>query len=195
MRRVIYLSGTIANLTYDEATAKRNETTRRLTEKGWDVLDPMRGKEILSTLAIIDETKSKELLGGVTDAAIVQRDYDDVRRADAIIVLSGDKPSWGTAFEWAMAHFLFQKPVVVVASKDSPTRDHPWCKSMSSYFAETVEEAVEFIDRWLDRGYKLDKSTPAEIRGMELNPVGCTSDCPDRDIVHLHPSTARVRGY
>lgn len=155
MRRVVYLSGRIAGLTYTEAVAKREEATKQLNELNWDVLDPMRGKEILSTLEFIDETKSKALLGGVTDAAIVQRDFDDVRRADAIIVLSGDEPSWGTAFEWSLAHFYFQKPVVVVCAKDSPTRQHPWCLSMSSYFAETVEEAITFIDRWLDRAYRL----------------------------------------
>lgn len=143
MRRVIYLSGTIANLTYEEATSARNQTKELLAARGWDVLDPMRGKEILSTMKVIDEDQAKELLGGVTDAAIVQRDFDDVRRADAIIVLSGDKPSWGTAFEWSMAHFLFQKPVVVVCAANSTTRAHPWCKSMASYFAETVEEAVD----------------------------------------------------
>jgi nucleoside 2-deoxyribosyltransferase len=157
MRRVVYLSGRIAGLTYDEAVAKRDAATKMLNERNWDVLDPMRGKEILSTLAVIDEVESKKLLGGATDAAIVQRDFDDVRRADAIIVLSGDEPSWGTAYEWAIAHFHFQKPVVVVCSKDSPTRIHPWCLSMSSGFFETVEEAILFIDTWLDRGYQLEE--------------------------------------
>ncbi len=156
MRRVVYLSGTIANLTYKEAVEKRNEATKLLLDKGWDVLDPMRGKEILSTLAVLDEKESRKLLGDVNDAAIVQRDFDDVRRSDALIVLSGDKASWGTAFEWAIAEFVFRKPVVVVAAKDSPTRDHPWCKHMASYFAETVEEAIDFLATWFDRGYKLE---------------------------------------
>lgn len=159
MRRVIYLSGRIAGLTYDAAVAKRDEATKALNARNWDVLDPMRGKEILSTLAVIDEVESKKLLGEATDAAIVQRDFDDVRRADAIIVLSGDEPSWGTAFEWSLAYFHFQKPVVVVCSKDSPTRTHPWCLSMASAFFETVEEAILFIDTWLDRGYQLEAYT------------------------------------
>lgn|SRR3990167_9266858 len=158
MRRVVYLSGNIAGRTYQEATEARNEAKRLLGVRGWDTLDPMRGKEILSTVSVIDEKVSKELLGGITDQAIIQRDFDDVRRSDALLVLSGDRASWGTAFEWSIAHFLYQKPIVVVASLDSPTRDHPWCKSMASYFAPTVEDAVDFLDRWFDRGYVLDEA-------------------------------------
>lgn len=154
MRRVVYLSGGIANLSYEEATAARNESKAKLAERGWDSLDPMRGKEILSSLATMDEKKASDMLG-VTPTAILQRDYDDVRRADALLVLSGDRASWGTAFEWAIAHFELRKPVVVVCAKDSPTRDHPWCKQMTSYFAETVDEAIEFLDKWFDRGYSL----------------------------------------
>ena len=155
-RRVVYLSGSIANLTYAQATEARNQTTELLLASGWDVLDPMRGKELLSTMAVIDEKHTREVLGYVNDAAILERDFDDLRRADALMVLSGDTPTWGTAFEWSIAHFLMNyKPTVVVCHEDSPTRDHPWCRSMCSYFAETVEEAVEFLNRWFNRGYKL----------------------------------------
>ncbi|KKT77678.1 MAG: hypothetical protein UW73_C0014G0001, partial [Microgenomates group bacterium GW2011_GWB1_44_8] len=51
MRRVVYLSGGIANLSYEEATTARNEIKEKLAARGWDSLDPMRGKEILSSLA------------------------------------------------------------------------------------------------------------------------------------------------
>jgi len=163
MRRVVYLSGGIANLSYEEATTARNEIKEKLATRGWDSLDPMRGKEILSSLATMDEKKASDLLG-VTASAIVQRDFDDVRRADALLVLSGNKPSWGTAFEWAITEFLYRKPVIVVCDKDSPTRDHPWCKLMTAYFAETLDEAVEFLNRWFDRGYILPE-TPKHVAG------------------------------
>ena len=159
MRRVVYLSGRIANCTYEQATAARNEAKAALAARGWDTLDPMRGKEILSSMKTIDEEQASKLLG-VTPTAIIQRDFDDVRRADALIVLSGSEPSWGTAFEWAIAHFLMHKPVVTVAPTSTEggrsTRAHPWCQQMTSYFAETVEEAIEFLDKWFDRGYVLD---------------------------------------
>lgn len=171
MRRVVYLSGRIANCTYDEATAARNQAKTELLARGWDSLDPMRGKEILSSLRTIDEERASDLLG-VTPAAIIQRDFDDVRRADALLVLSGHEPSWGTAFEWCIAHFMMHKPVVVVAPTDTEggraTRAHPWCKTMASYFAETVAEAIDFLDRWFDRGYSMGTITSnrAEVTSL-----------------------------
>ena len=153
-RRVAYLSGGIAGLSYEDAISTRNAIKAELAEIGWDSLDPMRAKEVLSSLDTIDERSAKALLG-VTDAAIVQRDYDDLRRADILLVLSGDRPSWGTAMEWAIAHFQLHKPVVVICAPDSPTREHPWCKTMTSYFASNIMDAVDFIDRWLDRQYVL----------------------------------------
>ncbi len=155
-RRVAYLSGSIAGLTYEAATEQRAKATELFRACGWDVLDPMRGKEILSSLKTIDESRSLELLGGLTPQAIVQRDFDDLRRADVMLVLSGEMASWGTAFEWAVAHFMLHKPIVVVVPQGAKTRDHPWCKSMAAKFAETVEEAVDFINTWFDRGYGLD---------------------------------------
>jgi nucleoside 2-deoxyribosyltransferase len=115
----------------------------------------MRGYQILSTLERIDEGEQVQKLLGVTDTAITQRDRDDIRRSDVLLIFSGDRATWGTAFEWEMA-FNLGKPIVVIAAKDNPTRKHPWCRTMCSYFAETIEEAVDFIDRWLDRGYQLD---------------------------------------
>ena len=153
-RRIVYLSGSIGGLTYDEAANPRNKAAKLLNAIGWDTLDPMRGYQILSTLDVIKEGEQVQAMLGVTDAAIIQRDTDDVRRSDVLLVFSGDKASWGTGFEWQMAYDL-KKPIVVICSKDSPTRQHPWCRTMASYFAETIEEAVEFIDKWLDRGYQL----------------------------------------
>lgn len=167
-RKVAYLGGTIAGLSYEDATSRRNAIKVQLAQCGWDTLDPMRGKEILSSLDVIDEKQATRLLG-VTDAAIIERDYDDLRRADVLLVLSGDKPSWGTAFEWSIAHFQMHKPVVVICGANSPARDHPWCKLMCSGFFETVEEAVTFLDTWLDRGYMLDSYQTEALDARHLD--------------------------
>lgn len=156
-RKVVYLCGTIGGLTYAEASDPRKYATGLLNDIGYDTLDPLRGAEILSTALKSDEEIAEGLgaqLIGVTAMAITQRDRDDIRRADLVLIFSGNKASWGSAFEWEFAYNL-GKPIVVICDKDSPTREHPWCKTMCSYFAETIEEAVDFIDRWLDRGYQL----------------------------------------
>lgn len=155
-RRVVYLSGQIGGLTFEAASAGRDKAADLLHRAKWDTLDPMRGYQILSTLddAPIQDNDTKRLLG-VTDQAILQRDEDDIRRSDVILIFTGDTPTWGTAFEWQMAYSL-KKPIVVIASLNARAREHPWCRSMASYFAESIEEAVRFITEWLDRGYSLD---------------------------------------
>ena len=153
-RRIVYLGGTIGGLTYTEASDPRNYATNLLLKRGWDVLDPMRGYEILSTLESIEEGEQVQELLGVTDTAITQRDRDDIRRSNVLLIFSGDRATWGTAFEWEFAVTL-GKPVVVICAPDSKTRHHPWCRTMASYFAADVDEAIDFIDRWLDRGYQL----------------------------------------
>lgn len=154
MRRIVYLSGSIGGLSYEEASGPRDYATSLLLKRGWDVLDPMRGYQILSTLETIEEGEQVQKLLGVTDTAITQRDRDDIRRSDVLLVFSGDRATWGTAFEWEYAVGL-SKPIVVICSPDSPTRKHPWCRTMCCAFVSNVDEAVDFIDRWLDRGYQL----------------------------------------
>lgn len=161
MRRCVYLAGAIAGRTWEEASRDRDLAKRLLTAAGWDVLDPLRGKEILTTMDTIDERRAAELLG-VTPEAIVSRDRDDIRRADVVLILSGDTPSYGTLFEWEFAHSL-GKPVVVVASSPE-VRSHPWCRTMASYFASTVEDGVRFIIEWLERGYALDDEDSRALR-------------------------------
>ena len=177
-RRIVYLSGSIGGLSYDEAANPRNKAAKLLNAIGWDTLDPMRGYQILSTLDVIKEGEQVQNMLGVTDAAIIQRDTDDVRRSDVLLVFSGNDASWGTAFEWQMAYDL-KKPIVVICDKDSPTRLHPWCRTMASYFAETIEEAVEFIDKWLDRGYQLGSTRVDVPLAVELDdyPVRKQSSC------------------
>lgn len=153
-RRVVYLAGSIGGLNYEQASAPRDAATNRLLKLGWDVLDPLRGYEILSTLETIEEGELVQGMLGVTDTAITQRDRDDIRRSDVLMILSGNKATWGTGFEWEFA-FNLGKPVVVVCEEDSKTRIHPWCRTMCSGFFTTVEEAVDFLDKWLDRGYQL----------------------------------------
>jgi nucleoside 2-deoxyribosyltransferase len=152
MRRTVYLAGAISGLSFKAASASRERAAERLVQAGWDVLDPLRGKEILSTLSSIDEGEACRLLN-VTPYAIVSRDRDDIRRADVVLILSADTPSYGTLFEWEFAYNC-GKPIVVVASRDD-VKNHPWCQLMTTYFAKDVDDAVDFIIRWLDRGYRL----------------------------------------
>jgi len=152
MRRCVYLSGRIEALKYAEAIRDRNTATELLVARKWDVLDPCRGG--------VENPKDGGFLdGGMTsgqnlDAAIIFRDLDDIRRADVVLVLTASEASWGTGMEWSYAAIALGKPVVAV-DPDRKGRNHPWLRHHCLFFADTIEEAVEWIDRFLDRGYRL----------------------------------------
>ncbi len=153
-RRVVYLSGRIEGLSYEEATIDRIKATDSLRNAEWDVLDPMRHKETLKGQGVIDD-KLRGTDSSLTDAAIVFRDLDDIRRADVVIVLSGSQASWGTAMEWSYAAITHGKPVVVV-DPEGTGRNSPWCRHHAVYFADNLDEAVIWIVHYLDRGYQLE---------------------------------------
>ncbi len=150
-RRVVYLSGRIAGLSYVDASRDRNKAKEDLLAAGWDILDPMRPQHMLEGQDHITVDSDSNM----TDASIVFRDLDDIRRADALIVLSGSQPSWGTAMEWSYAAITLGKPVVVVDPEETG-RDSPWCRRHAVYFAHTTREAVAWLIMYLDRGYQLE---------------------------------------
>jgi nucleoside 2-deoxyribosyltransferase len=163
MRRVVYLSGRIDQLGYAEAIRERQEAAEALLMVGWDVLDPTRGGvEDPKTGHFLDGTMTS---GQNLDAAIIFRDLDDIRRADVIMVLTASTPSWGTAMEWSYAAIALGKPVVAV-DPEHKGRQSPWCRAHCLFFADTIAEAVEWINQFLDRGYRLDDYRRSNARRM-----------------------------
>ena len=148
-RRAVYLSGRIDGLHYDEAVAKRSEATKLLVAAGWDVLDPMRGKTDLTGGVITDGSTNR------SDAEIVLRDIDDMRRCDVMLVLTGDTPSYGTEMEWGYVGIALRKPIVAV-DEAGTARKSPWPRYHTMFFGDTVAEACEWLIGNLDRDYQLD---------------------------------------
>ena len=56
--KTIYLAGSINGLNYQQATDWRKILNKELTLKGFNVLDPMRGKDELEGKGIINDSKS-----------------------------------------------------------------------------------------------------------------------------------------
>lgn len=142
--RLVYLSGRIENLKYAEACRDREYATGILAEHGWGVLSPMRG-------TAVGDAGSTDVGGRVqpfTPAAMVLRDCNDIDDCRVVLVLTGSAPSFGTVFEWGIAAHEYSKPVVVV-DPDHVSRNHPWCQYFSAYFADTLDEALEYIVRVL----------------------------------------------
>lgn len=78
--KTVYLAGAINGLSYKEATNWRDKASSELTLKGYNVLDPMRGKTALSNKPII---KDSELI--YKPEHILRRDLWDIKHSDIII--------------------------------------------------------------------------------------------------------------
>ena len=146
---LVYLAGGIAGLAGFHATAWRTFAASALSIRGVECLDPMRAKHKLSQQAIIGHNfKDYEQNGAFfTSRGIMTRDFNDVRRCDALLVnlLNLTKPSLGTIMELAWA-FAFQKPAVVVIEKEgNPHDNHPMIHEAMPFRVETLDEGIDAV--------------------------------------------------
>jgi len=143
---IVYLAGLIST-DHPQSLEWRGDASFKLGYT-WKMkcLSPLRGK---------DMTKSED--GGIStpdqgSKSIIIRDYNDIRRADVMLVnfnLWGSaRPLVGTLMELAWA-WEMKMPVVAACDKDDRLmRDHPFIKECVSHYCETMEEAIEFVGRY-----------------------------------------------
>lgn len=138
----VYLAGRIANLGYDEAIAIREEIIDKLGEAGIKCRTPMRGKQHLKDGSKINGDMLKNC--GLSIQEIIQRDLSDLREVDAIVVLTGDCPSWGTAGEFYYCTWIANKPTLVIAENYVGG----WMEYYATKMVPNIDEAIEVLKRW-----------------------------------------------
>ena len=72
-------------------------------------------------------------------AEIIAGDEEDIAASDVVLV-SADKPSWGTAMEIRLAKKEMAKPVVLVCPADM--RISPWLRGHSDAICHSYESGV-----------------------------------------------------
>jgi nucleoside 2-deoxyribosyltransferase len=145
-RPIVYLAGGIAGLAGKDATNWRLEACQRLYDCEVETLDPMRAKQALANQARISLNFHDYAGNGpfFTSRGIMTRDFNDVKRCDALLVnlLGLEKPSLGTIMELAWAYAL-QKPAVVAIEKTgNPHDNHPMIHEAMPFRVETLDEAI-----------------------------------------------------
>lgn len=145
----MYLAGGIAGLPGSEATVWRAVANLALVGRSVDTLDPMRAKGALGAQERIStDFHNYQSLGAFfTSRGIMTRDYNDVRRCDALLVnlLGLKKPSLGTIMELAWA-YAFQKPAVVaIEARGNPHDNHPMIHEAMPFRVETLDEAIDAV--------------------------------------------------
>ena len=113
---------------------------------GIEAFSPMRGKDFLREVAghIGYQAYNENPLA--TEAAVLMRDANDVRRCDVMLAnCVGVRTSGGgTAFEFGMAHIL-QKPIIWVVEPEGSPFDHMMLRRAAGVRVETLDEALDII--------------------------------------------------
>lgn len=157
MKPLVYLAGAIAGLQYADATDWRYQAKSLLGERNIETLNPMRAKEALGSRndgRIAGSFHEYETLGAFfRSEGIMTRDFNDVRRCDALLVnlLGLKKPSLGTIMELAWAYALQKPAVVAIEETGNPHDGHPMIHEAMPFRVASMDEAIESIAIILNR--------------------------------------------
>ena len=137
----VYLAGRIANLSYDEAMASREVIIEKLYAVGIKCRTPMRGKQHLKGVQKITADVFKN---GLTINEVIQRDLSDVEKVDALVVLTGDEASWGTAGEFYYATWISRTPTLIIAKNYVGG----WLEHYATRIVPDFDSAVKVLEHW-----------------------------------------------
>lgn len=151
MKPLVYLAGAIAGMSFDGATDWRIEARLQLSYRNIETLNPMRAKDALGAKndgRISTNYHDYETNGAFfTSRGIMTRDFNDVRRCDALLVnlLGLEKPSLGTIMELGWA-FALQKPAIVaIEARGNPHDNHPMIHEAMPFRVQTLDEAIDSV--------------------------------------------------
>ena len=149
---VIYLSGPISGLDWENCTGWRNYVTENLP--GFKCLSPLRGKSYLKDVGKIDDSAQKspgyrDFLA--SDQAIMTRDSFDTLTCDAVFVnlLGATGVSIGTVMEIAWA-WEKRKPIVICMESNN-LHNHPMIRSSSPFVTTDLDSGIDLIKLIFDR--------------------------------------------
>ncbi len=137
----VYLAGRVANLSYEEAVDSREEFINKLSKLDIKCRTPMRGKQHLSNSNSITIDSFKN---GLSVQEVIQRDLSDLDEVDAMVLITGDCPSWGSAGEFYYCTWIVNKPTLVIATKHMGI----WMEHYATRVVSTCDEAVKVLDNW-----------------------------------------------
>ena len=154
-RPLVYLAGPIAGISGSDATDWRHYALARLEIHCIECLSPMRAKAALGEQEKISTNyHDYERLGTFfTSKAIMARDFNDVRRADVLLVnlLGAPRPSLGTVMELAWAYAMQKPAVVAIEPSGNPNDDHPLIHEAMPFRVDSLDDAIDAVAVILNR--------------------------------------------
>jgi nucleoside 2-deoxyribosyltransferase len=145
MKPKLYLAGPIAGLDYEGCTDWRKVVTHSLFQK-MECYSPMRGKSFLMGKGVLHGGDYPDHVLS-SKKGIMGRDFNDVKRADALLVnlLNPPAVSIGTVMEIGWAYCM-QKPVVMIMEKNGNIHDHLMVNECCTYRTDDLEEAIALCE-------------------------------------------------
>ena len=114
-----------------------------------ETLSPLRAKDSLLNGSRIstDFNDYKDLGPFFTSRGIMVRDFNDVKRCDALLVnlIGLTKPSMGTIMELAWAYAMQKPAVVAMEAQGNPHDLHPMIHEAIAFRVETLDEAIDSV--------------------------------------------------
>ena len=152
---LVYLAGGIAGLPGSGAGDWRHLAKRRLDDFGIEALNPMRAKSKLEAQHHIstDFHDYAHLGAFFMSRGIMTRDFNDVKRCDALLVnlIGLKKPSLGTVMELAWAYAMQKPAVVAIEEIGNPHDNHPMIHEAIPFRVATLDEAITAVAVILNR--------------------------------------------
>ena len=145
----MYLAGAIAGLTGPEIADWRLEANMQLYWRDIETLSPLRAKDSLLNGSRISTDFNDYADKGAffTSRGIMVRDFNDVKRCDALLVnlIGLTKPSMGTIMELAWAYAMQKPAVVAMEAQGNPHDLHPMIHEAIAFRVETLDEAIDSV--------------------------------------------------
>lgn len=150
MQKELYLAGPISGFDLDDANEWRHQVARAMRNTYIECLSPMRAKTATHAIDKIDDS---DLAAVHTTAAINVRDYNDVKRADALLVnlLNAKQISIGTVMEIAWAREQ-QKPVILVMEEGDQNPHYHGMLTWGIIWVHTLRQGIAMAKTVLGSG-------------------------------------------
>lgn len=129
MRR-IYLAGAITGTPESFYRGWREHVLERLAGE-YDILNPL------------DQAQ----YDGSNGPTIIQNDERMVASADLLLVM-GDKPSWGTGMEIQLAYMLHIPVYVVIPGYLEDLNISPWLVNRAFSFFNNLDQVIDYLIAW-----------------------------------------------
>ena len=152
----LYLCGSVTGRSAKEMREERLSAAAVLRAHGMVPVDPLSGEyEELKRRRNIQDDQS-----GLSFANICLKDKYAIESSDMLLWLTADVASYGSCIEVGLAWAL-GKPIICVDATGKGERN-AFVSHISTFIGKTLEECVEFIDRYMMINEAVEEETDGD---------------------------------